>query len=165
MSNFLRTQSGVFVVTLLICTAFSEDAFAQVFEVAALDHSASNPSFPGPGLNTNITATERQLLVLSASKRDTWSIDSSSPIFSSSGNGITGDIPPLLTLGGFTFPHGALIGSLDEGKTFFAIGTQMEMTVLRPAAHYDYIVGILISLTTLVLLRVDVKVYPKPKSF
>ena len=79
--------------------------------------------------------------------------------------GITGDIPPLLTLGGFTFPHGALIGSLDEGKTFFAIGTQMEMTVLRPAAHYDYIVGILISLTTLVLLRVDVKVYPKPKSF
>jgi len=93
MSNFLRTQSGVFVVTLLICTAFSEDAFAQVFEVAALDHSASNPSFPGPGLNTNITATERQLLVLSASKRDTWSIDSSSPIFSSSGNGHYGGHP------------------------------------------------------------------------
>jgi hypothetical protein len=73
--------------------------------------------------------------VITASRSDTWSIDSSGgPTFSSTANGIVGGVPfpVLLTLGEFTFPHGALIGSLDMGKTFFAIGIQMEMTVLRP---------------------------------
>ena len=163
--NILRPNFEVLAVALLICTAFSGEAFAQVFEVGALDHSVSNPSFPGAGLNTNITVFERQLLVISASKRDTWSIDSSSPIFSSSGNGIVGDIPPLLTQGGFTFPHAALVGSLDEGKTFFAIGTQMEMTVLRPGGTLRLYCWDSDFLNNVGSIKVDVKVYPKPKSF
>jgi hypothetical protein len=131
MSNTWRTNFAGFVVTLFICTAFSEEAFAQVFNVRALDHAVSNPAFPGPGLDTNIKVSWGQLLIIAAGRSDTWTIDSSSPIFSSTANGLVGVVVPL-PLGEFTFPHGALIGSLDMGKTFFAIGTHMEMTVLRP---------------------------------
>ena len=135
MRNTSRTNFGVLVATLFIYSALSGEAFAQVFNVAAINHSVSNPSFPAAGLNTNISVTTRQLLVITASRSDIWSIDSSGgPAFSSTANGIVGGVPfpALLTLGEFTFPHGALIGSLDMGKTFFAIGTHMEMTALRP---------------------------------
>ena len=135
MRNTSRTNFGVFVATLFVYSALSGEALAQVFNVAAINHSVSNPSFPAAGLNTNINVTARQLLVIAASRSDTWSIDSSGgPTFSSNANGIVGGVPfpVLLTQGGFTFPVGALVGSLDMGETFFAIGTQMQMTVLRP---------------------------------
>jgi len=119
MRNTFRINFWAFVVILFICTALSGEAFAQVFNVAANNHSVSKPSFPGAGLNTNIkVTTQGQLLVITASRSDTWSIDSSDPMFSSNANGVVGDVPPPLTLGKFTFPHGALIGSLDMGKPF-----------------------------------------------
>jgi hypothetical protein len=34
---------------------------------------------------------------------------------------------------GFSFLYGSLIGSLDGGKTFFAVGTRLEMTIVCPA--------------------------------
>jgi hypothetical protein len=131
MWNALRTNFGAFVVYFVICTTWSTEAFAQVFNVRAIDHSVSNPSFPGEGLDTNVKVSWGQLLIITAGRSDTWTIDSSASIFSSSANGLVGVVVPL-PLGQFTFPHGALIGSLDMGKTFFAIGTRMEMTVLRP---------------------------------
>jgi hypothetical protein len=37
-----------------------------------------------------------------------------------------------LTINGFSFLYGSLIGSLDGGQTFFPVGTRLEMTILGP---------------------------------
>jgi len=36
----------------------------------------------------------------------------------------------LFTKNGFSFLYGSLVGSLDDGKTFFPVGTRLEMTIL-----------------------------------
>jgi len=165
MRNKSRT-SFVLVATLFIYSALSGQAFAQVFTVSAIDHSAANPSFPGAGLNTKIEVTRYQLLVITASKSDRWSINSTGgPAFSATANGVSNGVLPFdvfVTLGEFTFPLGALVGSLDMGKTFFAIGTQMEMTVLRPGTLRLYFWDNDFA-NNGGSVRVDVKVYPKPK--
>lgn len=38
----------------------------------------------------------------------------------------------LFTQSGFSFFYGSLVGSLDGGKTFFPVGTRMEMSILIP---------------------------------
>jgi hypothetical protein len=123
-----RGLAYALVAVLFICSAFGGEAFAQVFTGQANNHSVSKPSFPGAGLNTHITVTRGQLLVITAAKPDTWSIDPD-PSYFSNANGLP-DFP--ITLENFTFAIGSLIGSLDGGNTFFAVGTLMQMTVLHP---------------------------------
>jgi hypothetical protein len=161
----MRINFGAFVVSLFGCTALSGEAFAQVFSVSAFDHSAANPSFPAAGLDTKIDVARYQLLVITASRSDRWSIKSSGgPTFSGNANGVSDGVPfdVFVTQGEFTFPLGALVGSLDLGKTFFAIGTQMEMTVLRPGTLRLYFWDNDFA-NNGGSVRVDVKLYNKPK--
>jgi hypothetical protein len=165
MTNTMRINFGAFAVTLFICTALSGEALAQVFGVSAIDHSAANPSFPAPGLDTKIEVSRYQLLVITASRSDRWSIKSSGgPTFSGNANGVSEGVPfdVFVTLGEFTFPLGALVGSLDMGKTFFAIGTQMEMTVLRPGTLRLYFWDNDFA-NNGGSVRVDVKIYDRAK--
>jgi hypothetical protein len=86
-------------------------------------------------------------------------------VFCATANGVSNGVLPFdvfVTLGEFTFPLGTLVGSLDMGKAFFAIGTQMEMTVLRPGTLRLYFWDNDFA-NNGGSVRVDVKVYPKPK--
>ena len=111
MTNTMRINFGAFAVALVVCTALSGEAFAQVFTVSAIDHSAANPSFPAAGLDTKIEVSRYQLFVISASRSDRWSIKSSGgPSFSGNANGVSDGVPfdVFVTQGEFTFPLGLL---------------------------------------------------------
>jgi hypothetical protein len=149
-----RGPACALAAVLLMGSAFGGEAFAQVFTVQANNHSVSKPSFPGAGFNTHITVTRGQLLVITAAKPDTWSIDPD-PIYFSTANGLP-DFP--ITLENFTFAIGSLIGSLDGGNTFFAVGTLMQMTVLHPGTLRLYFWDVDFE-NNVGSMRVEVKVY------
>lgn len=99
------------------------------FTVKAKDNSVSG----GNPLITGISVKPGQLLTISADACDTWSAgaDKRTSNANGLGNPFGADFG-LFTKGPFSFLFGSLVGSLDGGKTFFAVGTRMEMTILAP---------------------------------
>jgi hypothetical protein len=101
------------------------------FTVQAKANSVSG----GTALVTNINVKPGQLLTISADPCDTWSAGVEKRV--SNANGLSnpfGSNFGLFTKGSFAFLYGSLVGSLDGGKTYFPIGTRMEMTILAPGA-------------------------------
>lgn len=97
--------------------------------VRAKENSVSG----GVGLNTGIVVAPGDLLTISARPDDTWSAGPGPRTSNANGLGNpTGQNFGVYTRNGFAFLYGSLIGSLDGGATFFAVGTRMEMTVLAP---------------------------------
>ncbi|MBV8517349.1 MAG: hypothetical protein JO197_08090 [Acidobacteria bacterium] len=102
---------------------------AHDFIVKAKDNSISG----GAPLNTNVSLQPGQLLTISASPDDTWSAGAANRTSNANGLGNPqGGNFGLFTHGNYSFLYGSLIGSLDAGKTFFAVGTRLEMTILAP---------------------------------
>lgn len=99
------------------------------FEVKARENSVSG----GVPLATGITLAKGDLLTVSVSAGDKWSAGVSSRESNANGlsNPFGGDFG-FFTHNGFSFLFGSLVGSLDNGKTFFAVGTRLEMTILCP---------------------------------
>lgn len=102
------------------------------FEVKAMENSISG----GSPLDTGITVTKGQLLTINVPPDDMWSAGADDRESNANGlsNPFGGDFG-VFTHNGFSFFFGALIGSLDGGKTFFAVGTRMEMSILIPAGR------------------------------
>ena len=98
------------------------------FEVKAKENSSTG----GSGLNTGITLEKGDLLTVSVDPLDKWSAGGGPR--ESNANGLSnpygGDFG-LYTKNGFSFFYGSLIGSFDGGKTFFGVGTRLEMTILN----------------------------------
>lgn len=102
---------------------------AYQFVVKAKDHSVSG----GAPMLTNIAVNPGQLLTISASPDDTWSAGAGNRTSNANGLGNPqGGNFGTFTKGDFTFLYGSLVGSLDGGKTYFSVGTRLEMTVLAP---------------------------------
>ena len=97
------------------------------FEVKAKENSVSG----GAPLNTGIVVTKGELLTISVSPDDKWSAGAADR--ESNANGLSnpfGGNYGLFAHNGFSFFYGSLVGSIDGGKTFFAVGTRMEMSIL-----------------------------------
>ena len=105
---------------------------AHQFVVKAKENSVSG----GTPLVTGISVTKGQLLTIGVPADDTWS--AGTPDRESNANGLSNPLGGnfgVFTKAPFSFFYGALVGSLDEGKTFFAVGTRMEMSILFPAGR------------------------------
>ena len=102
---------------------------ANNFEVKAKENSVSG----GTPLVTGINVTKGELLTINVSPDDKWSAGAGDR--ESNANGLSnpfGGNFGLFTHNGFSFFYGSLVGSIDNGKTFFAVGTRMEMSILIP---------------------------------
>jgi hypothetical protein len=135
MRCILQVSLRALSLAALVSAASSPAAFAKIFTVRASVHSISNTTFPvaSRGLLTTTTVSPGQLLVIDVDKLDAWSIGASN--FNSNANG-TGN-PFGTNQGTFVFNNfkarfGSLVGSLDNGLTFFPVGTKLEMTILQP---------------------------------
>ncbi|SJM94774.1 putative PEP motif anchor domain protein [Crenothrix polyspora] len=118
------------LATMLFIGSFATGAYATTFNVNANVNSVSG----GVGLNTGITVTPGKLLVISADKQDTWSLGSGTRTGNANGlgnpfGGNFGNFTKPLT--NFSFLFGTLVGSLDNGLTFFPIGTRMEQSIVK----------------------------------
>ena len=105
---------------------------ASNFIVKAKENSVSG----GSALVTGITVTKGQLLTIGVAPDDKWSAGAADR--ESNANGLSnpfGGNYGVFTKGDFSFFYGALVGSLDNGKTFFAVGTRMEMSILIPSGR------------------------------
>ena len=104
------------------------------FEVKAKENSVSG----GAPLVTGIAVTKGDLLTISVSPDDKWSAGVADR--ESNANGLSnpfGGNFGVFTHNGFSFFFGSLIGSIDGGKTFFAVGTRMEMSILVPEGRLN----------------------------
>lgn len=118
------------LLIMLFIGSFATGAYARTFSVEANAHSVSAPG--GAGLNTGIVVGPGKLLVISANKQDTWSLGATAAR-TGNANGLSfaifGNFTKPLT--NFSFLFGTLVGSLDNGLTFFPIGTRMEQTIVK----------------------------------
>jgi len=102
------------------------------FVVKAKENSVSG----GAPLITGITVTKGELLTISVAADDKWSAGAADRESNADGlsNPFGGNFG-VFTKGPFSFFYGSLVGSLDDGKTFFAVGTRMEMSILFPTGR------------------------------
>lgn len=99
------------------------------FVVKAKENSVSG----GVAMNTGITVSPGQLLTISVAADDTWSAGAGNRTSNANGLGNPlGGAFGTFAKNGSVFLFGCLIGSLDGGTTFFAVGTRLEMTILGP---------------------------------
>ena len=99
----------------------------SVLKVDAKAHSVSG----GKGLNTGFMLRPGEILTITAGPDDKWA--AGTPNRFSNANGLGNPLGGQFGLyrrGQQSFLYGALVGSLDGGKTFFSVGTHLSMTVL-----------------------------------
>jgi hypothetical protein len=107
-----------------------EDFMAQAqFVVKAKENSVSG----GVALDTGIVLAPGMLLTISVPWDAKWSAGADNR--TSNANGLSnpfGGNFGFFTKNGSSFLYGSLVGSVDNGATFFAVGTRLEMTILGP---------------------------------
>lgn len=87
----------------------------------------------GVPLDTAIAVAPGDLLTITADPNDVWTGGTGPRTSNANGLGNPyGSSFGTYTRGGATFLYGSLVGSLDGGNTFFAVGTHMAMTILVP---------------------------------
>jgi hypothetical protein len=97
------------------------------FNVKAKENSVSG----GMGYNTGVNVQPGQLLVISVDPKDIWSAGAMDRTSNANGLGNPlGGKFGLYTRGSQSFLYGSLVGSFDDGKSFFGVGTCLTMTVL-----------------------------------
>jgi hypothetical protein len=99
----------------------------EIYRVRARENSVSG----GTGLNTGLTVSPGQILVVSVDPKETWGAGGGDRVSNANGlgNPLGGDFGQYKR-GAQSFLYGSLVGSLDGGQTFFGIGTHLVMTVL-----------------------------------
>jgi hypothetical protein len=109
-------------------------------KVAAKDNSVTGGV--GAKGNAKITVTPGQRLIITVDPKETWSANPNADRTSNAnglGNPLGSAKYGLYQKNCQKLPYGALVGSLDGGNTFFAVGTYLEMTILVPGEltlHY-----------------------------
>jgi hypothetical protein len=119
------------LMTLLIGVFDSGACARNSFIVDAQLNSVSG----GAGLNTGLVIAKGQLLAIDARTEDKWTINPDNAYLCNAngeGNPFGTSLASSFTLPGtdFTFLYGTLVGSLDDGKTFFPIGTHSEQMIV-----------------------------------
>ncbi len=106
---------------------FSGTAFADVFEVHAKQNSVSG----GIPIDTKLSVSPGQILVISVDEKDTWSAGSGYRTSNANGLGNPlGNDFGVFKKDNFAFLYGSLVGSTDNGMSFFPIGTELNMPIL-----------------------------------
>jgi len=84
----------------------------------------------GTPLNTGITVGPGDLLTVSVPSDDTWSAGAANRTSNANGlgNPLGGNFGTFAK-GPFQFLYGSLVGTLDGGNTYFAVGTRLEMSI------------------------------------
>jgi len=100
----------------------------------------------GTPLDTGIDVKPGKFLTISVPPDETWSAGAGQR--TSNANGLSNPLGAnfgTFSHNGFSYLFGSLVGTIDGGKTFFPVGTQLEMTVLGPGrlslAYWDSING------------------------
>lgn len=129
MSKCLRFLASLLLVFAFAVFSMPQSTLAAAsYEVKALDNSLSG----GTPLNTGIAVSPGQLLTISVSPEDTWKAGEVGRTSNANGLGNPlGDDFGVFEDGDFGFLYGSLIGTLDGGKTYFPVGTKLDMTVLN----------------------------------
>ena len=97
------------------------------FDVKAKDNSITG----GVPLDTTLKVRPGDLLVITASPDDTWSLGEGDRVCNANGlSNPMGGSYGFYSNGTTSFLFGSLVGTFDEGKTYFGIGTYLAMTVL-----------------------------------
>lgn len=102
---------------------------AKQFVVKAKENSIKG----GQGVKTGLVVKPGQRLVITASPDDTWTCGAGQR--TSNANGLGNPLGEEL---GFfvnkhaVFLYGSLVGSVDNGKTYFPVGTRLDMPILGP---------------------------------
>lgn len=97
------------------------------FEIKAKENSITG----GRPLDTEIKVKPGDLLVVTASPDDTWSAGPADRTSNANGLGNTlGGAYGMYASGAHRFLFGSLIGTFDDGKTYFGVGTYLAMTIL-----------------------------------
>jgi hypothetical protein len=99
------------------------------FLVKADEHFSSG----GKGLDTGLDVRPGDILRVVVSGDDVWTTSTGAILCRANGYGFSEGQPDLVEMGkpvAFSFPKGALIGSLDNGKTYFFVGNHLELTAL-----------------------------------
>jgi hypothetical protein len=106
---------------------------AYQFEVKAKENSVTG----GGPLVTGLTLSKGEILTISVPVDDKWSAGVADRESNANGlgNPFGGTSYGFFAHNGFSFLYGSLVGSLDDGKTFFAVGTRLEMTILCPTGR------------------------------
>jgi hypothetical protein len=101
---------------------------AHEFKVQALAHCITG----GTPLNTSIKVNPGDLLVITASPSDLWAAGEGDRTSNANGlgNPLSGNQYGLYQNGAYSFLYGSLVGTFDDGKTYFGIGTYLAMTIL-----------------------------------
>ena len=106
------------------------------FDIDAKANSVSRTDAP-PLLKTGLCLQPGDLITVDVHPLDFWSLLERDLSFSISANGRRSDGTFRFGLGydrldkvGHNFVYGSLVGTLDGGKTFFPVGTHLEMTAL-----------------------------------
>lgn len=131
------------------------------FAVKAKENSIT----AGKPLDTDIRVKPGDLIVVTASPDDTWSAGPADRTSNANGlgNPLGGKQYGLYSNGTYQFLYGSLIGTLDDGKTYFAVGTYMTMTVLTEGVlKFVYWDGF--SADNSGLVKVTVQLYNGPRS-
>ena len=100
---------------------------AHQFVIKAKENSVSG----GVPLDTGIDVKPGKLLTISVPSDQTWSAGAANRTSNANGlgNPLGGNFGTF-THNGFVYLFGCLVGSIDGGKTFFPVGTRLEMTIL-----------------------------------
>lgn len=102
--------------------------------------AAANSVSGGVGLNTGINVVPGDLLTISVDPNDLWRAGNGPRESNANGLGNPfGNGFGTYTKNGSTFLFGSLVGSLNNGATFFPVGTRLEMTMVGPGTltlHY-----------------------------
>lgn len=105
---------------------------ANQFEVKAKENSISG----GSPLVTGVSVKKGDFLTINASPDDKWSAGGGPRESNANGLGNPfGNDFGVFTHNNFSFLYGSLVGSLDGGKTYFAVGTRMEMSIIIPSGR------------------------------
>jgi hypothetical protein len=84
----------------------------------------------GTPLSTGITVGPGDLLTVSVPSDDTWSAGAANRTSNANGLGNPlGGSFGTFAKGPFQFLYGSLVGTIDGGNTYFAVGTRLEMSI------------------------------------
>ncbi|WP_392533087.1 DUF4114 domain-containing protein [Nostoc sp. C117] len=149
-----NTNDGAITANVEVRKAFNHDAtiendislYGNHFDIHSKVHSINGKMATETHLNTNIQLKPEDVLIVDVHPKDLWSIYSENRVWDINANGVAESDNKTrygngLPTKNFNFTYGSLVGTLDDGKTYFPVGTHLKLTVLNPGTlkfvHWD----------------------------
>ncbi|MBD2518009.1 DUF4114 domain-containing protein [Nostoc sp. FACHB-973] len=149
-----NTNDGAITANVEVKKAFNHDddtidndlsQYEKHFDIHSKVHSVNGKAGTETHLNTKIKLQPEDVLTVDVYPKDLWSILSVNRVWDVNANGVAEDNKTRYASGlltnNFNFTYGSLVGTLDDGKTYFPVGTHLKLTVLNPGTlkfvHWD----------------------------